>query len=294
MDDVIQGEGKKGEGKGTEAKKPDRSYSNTTPSPPTAMEYHLVSERRQTIRAFLKNMPTRSCDCCQAAAVSYKKNRDSKIFRRVAAGKKKGGGDDGNMQYVTPLEVLTHFQYLWQNEEEIVNIIWTSALSPPVVMKETQNEGYRIFFLFVLPIPPNKFRPANKVCAKYIMLSFFVSSLWISQVNGMLTDHAQNFYYTKVLQLSRQLLGMADKKGDEKTKSVENDEKEKKGRGAAGRDRAEVLGLDLKNTESEKVSKLFNYFPRYLTLDLVWEEAGGMTKICDSFYWLFFRFNFSL
>jgi DNA-directed RNA polymerase I subunit RPA1 len=168
LDDVIQGEGKKGEGKGTDAKKPGRSSSATASSvsPPTAMEYHLVSERRQTIRAFLKNMPTRSCDCCQAAAVSYKKNRDSKIFRKVAAGKKKGGGDDGNMQYVTPMEVLAHFQYLWQNEEEIVSIIWSSALSPSAVMKETQNEGYRIFFLFVLPIPPNKFRPANKVCSK--------------------------------------------------------------------------------------------------------------------------------
>jgi hypothetical protein len=70
----------------------------------------------------------------------------------------------------------------------------------------------------------------------------------------MLTDHAQNFYYTKVLQLSRQLLGMADKKGDEKSKSLENDEKEKKGRGAVDKGRADVLGLDLKNTESEKVS----------------------------------------
>ena len=181
--------------------KGSKHSDHTTPSHSSHPVWHTVSKRKAVMRQFLKDMSTKTCDHCHAAAVSYKKNRDSKIFQRVAAGKRKKGvgsggvsgvesASEGSMRYVTPLEVMALLQRLWYNETEIVNLIWGGAHAPNDQIGPNK-DGYQMFFLSVLPVPPNRYRPVNKV-------------------GDMLMEHPQNVYYSKVIDVCRQLVGSGD------------------------------------------------------------------------------------
>jgi hypothetical protein len=207
-------------------------FSDTIDLPSTAspLSWHAVSERKDLVKNFLKEAAAKTCANCNATAMGYKKNRDSKIFQRVPLGRKRKdtpiveSTEEGTMRYLSPLEVASYFQRLWETESEAVNLIWSGFKSKDESQK---TDGYKIFFLSVLPVPPNKYRPVNKV-------------------NDMLMEHPQNVYYSKILDLCRQLIGSVDgKKGDA-------DEEENGVGGKEGKETGKEIGRDVKDQAKGK------------------------------------------
>ncbi|GIL46561.1 hypothetical protein Vafri_3552 [Volvox africanus] len=99
---------------------------------------------------------------------------------------------------MTPTEVEEHMRLLWQNEFPVLSLIY-SIQGVPMLGKRrgywrpTEEEArlaYRMFFLRVIPVAPNRFRPPSK-----LMDSMF--------------DHAQNVHLSKVLNCSLDLVTTA-------------------------------------------------------------------------------------
>ncbi|EFJ45495.1 hypothetical protein VOLCADRAFT_105949 [Volvox carteri f. nagariensis] len=74
-------------------------------------------------------------------------------------------------KYMTPLEVEEHLRLLWQNEWPVLSLIYSAHVAPTPgkrvgsrLMTEAEaRQAYRMFFLRVIAVPPNKFRPPSKV-----------------------------------------------------------------------------------------------------------------------------------
>ena len=82
-------------------------------------------------------------------------------------------------KYMTPLEVEEIMRRLWKNEAALLRIIYVAELGKIIggaggaellkagkkkdTVKSSSNEGYRMFFVRVLPVAPNKFRPPSKI-----------------------------------------------------------------------------------------------------------------------------------
>ncbi|PNH12767.1 DNA-directed RNA polymerase I subunit rpa1 [Tetrabaena socialis] len=93
-------------------------------------------------------------------------------------GKKAADDDASNMdvstKYMTPTEVQELMRLLWEHEWPILSLIYSAQVAPKVggpgggggtrlLSKADAQEAYRMFFLRVLPVAPNKFRPPSKV-----------------------------------------------------------------------------------------------------------------------------------
>lgn len=83
---------------------------------------------------------------------------------------------------MTPLEVEEIMRRLWKNESPLLRLIYAAELGKviggsggaellsvgktiilPEGNKQSSDEGYRMFFVRVLPVAPNKFRPPSKI-----------------------------------------------------------------------------------------------------------------------------------
>jgi 5-deoxy-D-glucuronate isomerase len=58
---------------------------------------------------------------------------------------------------------------LWNNEKDILNLIFGNVIVNEKTMSSLPegykivSSGYRMFFLEVIAVPPNRFRPENKL-----------------------------------------------------------------------------------------------------------------------------------
>jgi DNA-directed RNA polymerase I subunit RPA1 len=81
-------------------------------------------------------------------------------------------GDDiapsGKDKYMPPREVQAQVKRTWQHHTELCNEVFAV-------------QGYHIFFLQAIPVPPNRYRPPM-------------------QLGGIMVEHAQNGYLNKILQ----------------------------------------------------------------------------------------------
>jgi DNA-directed RNA polymerase I subunit RPA1 len=98
----------------------------------------------------------------------------------VAEMQAKGAGPDPTTQrYMDPLEVLKHLERLWENNTPIMDLFW-GGLYLRNGQKKRQSRPSQ-FFLRTLPVPPSRFRPA-------------------ASFDGMLTEHSQSSYLSKIIQ----------------------------------------------------------------------------------------------
>ena len=94
-------------------------------------------------------------------------------------------------EYYNPLEVEAQMKLLWKKEPLLLHACFGLALasssvdSPPMCV-DSDEKGYRMLFLRVLPIPPSRFRPPQKV-------------------GDIETEHAQNMHLANVLALSERI-----------------------------------------------------------------------------------------
>tara|TARA_R110002050_G_scaffold180748_1_gene314283 strand:- start:1031 stop:2413 length:1383 start_codon:yes stop_codon:yes gene_type:complete len=198
--------------------KAEEDLRNVIP-PHAPWQWHLVGEKRETLKAFIKSMPTRKCSNCGHTCPSLYKNKDSKIFQKGTGTRRKHGGGSGfeRMKYLPPLEVFHIFQKMWMNELHLVDIIWNQDRATELQLERSTGKkkrpdphGFEMFFLTVLPVPPNRYRP-------------------ISKAGDMVTEHAQNNYLSKVLTINNQLGDLATGKADEDAKKRKAAQKKKGG-----------------------------------------------------------------
>jgi len=97
----------------------------------------------------------------------YLLQKDSENFKKAARQKK----------YVTPVEVRQYIKALWRREKRILRVIFgtletngriidAALASKPSNMEKgfvTRCNSSDMFFLDVLVVPPNRFRPENKM-----------------------------------------------------------------------------------------------------------------------------------
>ncbi len=62
-----------------------------------------------------------------------------------------------SQMYLTPLDVLKHFEKIWTNEKEVLGIYLATLKSSDQV----HNNPISLFFFEVLPVLPSKFRPVS-------------------------------------------------------------------------------------------------------------------------------------
>ena len=66
-------------------------------------------------------------------------------------------------------QVLEHIKLLWYYNKDILNLIFGNVIVNEKTLNTLEegykifSTGYRMFFLEVIPVPPNRFRPENKL-----------------------------------------------------------------------------------------------------------------------------------
>ncbi|CAF4933683.1 unnamed protein product [Rotaria sp. Silwood1] len=66
-----------------------------------------------------------------------------------------------SQMYLTPLDVLKHFEKIWTNEKEVLTIYLAALRSPQHSITHVHNNPISLFFFEVLPGLPSKFRPSR-------------------------------------------------------------------------------------------------------------------------------------
>jgi len=64
-----------------------------------------------------------------------------------------------SQMYLTPLDVLKHFEKIWANEREVLAIYLATLRSSHQSITNIPNNPISLFFFEVLPVLPSKFRP---------------------------------------------------------------------------------------------------------------------------------------
>ena len=71
--------------------------------------------------------------------------------------------------YLNPIEVRDYMRKLWRKEKELFDLLFGSIIVNQVTLKK-QEKGYKImsnnytmFFIEVVVVTPNRFRPENKL-----------------------------------------------------------------------------------------------------------------------------------
>jgi DNA-directed RNA polymerase I subunit RPA1 len=104
-------------------------------------------------------------------------------------------------RYLTPMEVKEHIERLWSKEKDFLDLMLGS---PKSTRRPSAHQSYRksspdIFFLEVVAVPPNRFRP-------------------LSKMNDKLFEHSQNIYLSEVLK-SNQLIADLYREHNERLKN---------------------------------------------------------------------------
>ncbi len=84
--------------------------------------------------------------------------------------------------YLHPIEVEAQIKLLWKNNPEIMNFIWSRSMGKSATAINLQTaDAWRVFFMRVVLVPPNRFRPMGKV-------------------GDQLSEHPQNKHLKKIIE----------------------------------------------------------------------------------------------
>jgi len=89
-------------------------------------------------------------------------------------------------KYLVPLEVEAHIRLLWLQHPDTMDFVFGRAFRASSSIYRDPKTGWKLFFVRMLLVAPNRFRPAAKV--------------------GELTsEHPQNFHLMKIIELNEKL-----------------------------------------------------------------------------------------
>lgn len=151
--------------------------------------------RRETVREILGKMTSMTaCEWCGNAADTLRKDGTTKIFRVPRKGQERmrmtEGQRDGKaatQEFLHAMDAEQQLQSTWDADGKLLSLLFGGASAGS-------------FFLHVLGVPPNRFRPA-------------------AHMAGMLKEHQQNVSYGRILKASAELLAAAPEDGDMGTAS---------------------------------------------------------------------------
>lgn len=90
------------------------------------------------------------------------------------------------LKFIPPLEAEVRMKLLYENESNIINLIWYPQLSEagyihnPSGNEENDKQGYRIFFVRMILVTPSRFRPPQ-------------------HLHGESYEHPQNVFLSQVI-----------------------------------------------------------------------------------------------
>ncbi|OQR96429.1 DNA-directed RNA polymerase I subunit RPA1 [Thraustotheca clavata] len=168
-------------------------------------EAHSPGVRQDShAKIFLKPLSLRSQRHNQSRAVHL-----NSAFEMININDKKPAADDSdseadedmdaakdeantsNHTYLAPLEVMSQMQLLWQNEEGVTELMWGNRTAASRRGKNHALDGWKKFFLNVIPVAPSRFRPP------VIM-------------GDSQFEHSQNIYLSKIISLAEQMVTMGN------------------------------------------------------------------------------------
>ncbi|XP_049852539.1 DNA-directed RNA polymerase I subunit rpa1-like [Schistocerca gregaria] len=156
------------------------------------MNKNTLEMREWLIKRFFKSQPTKGCENCGACRLKLVKENNAQIMVRRKSKKlmseqwKKGvrfesalgeegvsrwmfyegeakeeRGEEYNQRVLYPNEVRGIMERAWKRNEVLVREIWSSLSRESRGAILTRRSSYEQFFLTVVPVPPNRFRPMN-------------------------------------------------------------------------------------------------------------------------------------
>jgi DNA-directed RNA polymerase I subunit RPA1 len=90
-------------------------------------------------------------------------------------------------KYLVPLEVEAHMKLLWKSHAEILDFIWSRAISGGISCSGTVTDTWTLFFRRAVLVPPSRFRPA-------------------AVVGEAVSEHPQNVHLTRILEANEKIL----------------------------------------------------------------------------------------
>jgi DNA-directed RNA polymerase I subunit RPA1 len=94
-----------------------------------------------------------------------------------------GDGDDGAKEhdkYLAPSEVEAQLKLVWHENTAILDFIWSRAVNGGKPRSVPSRDGWTMFFMRAVLVPPNRFRPSAKV-------------------GDILSEHAQNGHLQQII-----------------------------------------------------------------------------------------------
>jgi len=123
-----------------------------------------------------------------------------------------------------PTEVEKHLELLWKQEADVLTSLWgnvsdlmtgeSSDFSRPSATKnsDSNSDGWRMFFLRVLCVPPSRFRPPTRF-------------------GDMLVDHPQNVFFRHLLDLDTRIQRM--QRGEDVREPTKKEKEERRAKAKA-------------------------------------------------------------
>ncbi len=117
-----------------------------------------------------------------------------------------------SQMYLTPLDVLKHFEKIWTNEKEVLSIYLATLRPLHQSITNIHNNPISLFFFEVLPVLPSKFRPVclNEKKNKINQILFFQ----VLSFNDQKFENPKTVRYSSIIQdnqLIKELLLLKDK-----------------------------------------------------------------------------------
>ncbi|KAJ3302464.1 hypothetical protein HDV03_004952 [Kappamyces sp. JEL0829] len=151
---------------------------------------------RKLERQFLLSIPSDSCQNCRGQSPKYRPEGCTKIFQKPLAAKKSAtmaarglsipklfadAPDVNDLPesdtYITPLSVMALLEKMWSKEQIMMDLLHGA---------DGRKTSPSMFFLYVVAVTPNKFRP-------------------LSKMNDKLFEHPQNIYLSEIIKSNIQI-----------------------------------------------------------------------------------------
>ena len=174
---------------------------------PQPIKYGAIEEaRKASIDEFMKKVPTSTqCQSCRAFAQGLHRHANTKIFlnplrknlQAINEANNRHGiealdeevenlrvtsAEESGMKYLTPIHINEHMKKIWENEQEILELIFSPRLGGSINKVDPQ-----IFFTEVVAVPPCRFRPP-------------------SIFNDSQFDHPQNTYLSEIIKANLRII----------------------------------------------------------------------------------------
>ena len=175
----------------------------------TAGQLSALEGLRETFREFSER------------EIESEENGDAEDANELTASEAK----NEKLKFLPPLEVELRMRLLYENEFRIANLVWypqlteDAAIADPQGHPQLEKEGYRIFFVRTILVPPSRFRPPQ-------------------HLHGEQYEHPQNVYLSNILRDNYNLMQYGAKRVEDRTESME-----------------EAANLDTESNESNELNE---------------------------------------